>query len=93
MILNEETKKKLSEAIGIPYEQLILMDDDEIQKYIEQKIGKKELNEAMERPSRSKIFRQSMKIRKEQREEQEQEEMELKLPVHKRRLSKEQETR
>jgi len=39
--LSEETKKILSENIGIPYERLITMDDDEITAYIEQKIGKK----------------------------------------------------
>ena len=39
--LNEETKKLLSETIGIPYEKLITMDDDEITAYIEQKKGKK----------------------------------------------------
>ena len=39
--LSEETKKHLSETIGIPYEKLITMDDDEITAYIEQKNGKK----------------------------------------------------
>ena len=39
--LSEETKKALSETIGIPYEKLITMDDDEITAYIEQKNGKK----------------------------------------------------
>ena len=39
--LSEETKKALSETIGIPYEKLIQMDDDEITAYIEQKNGKK----------------------------------------------------
>ena len=38
--LSEETKKLLSETIGIPYEKLITMDDDEITAYIEQKNGK-----------------------------------------------------
>ena len=31
----------LSKRIGIPYEKLIQMDDEEIEAYIEQKIGKK----------------------------------------------------
>ena len=39
--LSEETKKHLSETIGIPYEKLITMDDDEITAYIEQKNGNK----------------------------------------------------
>ena len=39
--LSDETKKHLSETIGIPYEQLIQMDDEEITAYIEQKNGKK----------------------------------------------------
>ena len=39
--LSEETKKHLSETIGIPYEKLITMDDDEITAYIVQKNGKK----------------------------------------------------
>ena len=39
--LSEETKKRLSESIGIPYEKLITMDNDEITAYIEQKNGKK----------------------------------------------------
>lgn len=39
--LSEETKKHLSETIGIPYEKLITMDDDEITAYIEQKNCKK----------------------------------------------------
>jgi hypothetical protein len=39
--LSEETKKHLSEVIGIPYEKLITMDHDEITAYIEQKNGKK----------------------------------------------------
>ncbi len=41
MELKEETKRNISKNVGIPYEQLILIDDDEIQKYIEQKNGKK----------------------------------------------------
>ena len=39
--LSDETKKHLSETIGIPYEQLIQMDDEEITAYIEQKNGSK----------------------------------------------------
>ena len=39
--LSEETKKKMSEAIGIPYEKLIEMDDSEITAYIEKKNGKR----------------------------------------------------
>ena len=39
--LSNETKKILSESIGIPYEKLIQMDDEEINAFIEQKIGKK----------------------------------------------------
>ena len=39
--LSDETKKHLSEIIGIPYEQLIQMDNEEITAYIEQKNGKK----------------------------------------------------
>ncbi len=39
--LNEKTKKHVSERIGIPYEQLIHMDWEEIDKHIEKKIGKK----------------------------------------------------
>ena len=39
--LSEETKQRLSECIGIPYEKLITMDDDEITEYIEHKNGKK----------------------------------------------------
>ncbi|MBQ8909381.1 MAG: hypothetical protein IJY90_03750 [Clostridia bacterium] len=39
--LSDETKKALSDVIGIPYEKLITMDDDEITAYIEQKNGKK----------------------------------------------------
>ena len=39
--LSEETKKRISETIGIPYEKLIEMDDDEITAYIEAKNGKK----------------------------------------------------
>lgn len=39
--LSHETKEKLSRIIGIPYEKLIQMDDEEIEAYIEQKTGKK----------------------------------------------------
>lgn len=44
----------------------------------------------MEQPSRSTIFRQMMKIRKEQRTE-DKKEKETKLPVHKRRIEERQE--
>ena len=39
--LSSKTKKMLSERIGIPYEKLIQMDDEEIEAFIEQKTGKK----------------------------------------------------
>ena len=39
--LKLETKKLLSQRIGIPYEKLIQMDDEEIEDYIEKKTGKK----------------------------------------------------
>jgi len=39
--LSDETKKRISNTIGIPYETLIKMDDDEITAYIEQKNHKK----------------------------------------------------
>lgn len=39
--LSNETKSLLSKNIGIPYEKLINMDHDDIQKYIEEKNGKK----------------------------------------------------
>ena len=39
--LSDETKKRLSERIGIPFEKLVDMDDSEITAYIEQKNGKK----------------------------------------------------
>ena len=39
--LSSKTKEMLSKRIGIPYEKLIQMDDEEIEAYIEQKIGKK----------------------------------------------------
>ena len=39
--LSNKTKELLSKRIGIPYEKLIKMDDEEIDRYIEQKTGKK----------------------------------------------------
>lgn len=39
--LSRKTKEIISERIGIPYEKLIQMEDEEIEKYIEQKVGKK----------------------------------------------------
>lgn len=39
--LSSKTKELLSERIGIPYEKLIQMEDEEIEKFIEQKTGKK----------------------------------------------------
>lgn len=39
--LSSKTKEILSKRIGIPYEKLIQMDDEEIEAYIEQKTGKK----------------------------------------------------
>ena len=39
--LSNRTKEILSNKIGIPYEKLIQMDDEEIEAYIEQKTGKK----------------------------------------------------
>ena len=39
--LSNKTKEILSNIIGIPYEKLIRMDDEEIEAYIEQKTGKK----------------------------------------------------
>lgn len=39
--LSNKAKELLSERIGIPYEKLIQMDDEEIDAYIEQKTGKK----------------------------------------------------
>ena len=39
--LSSKTKDMLSKKIGIPYEKLIQMDDEEIEAYIEQKTGKK----------------------------------------------------
>ena len=39
--LSSETKKLLSKRIGIPYDKLVQMDDEEIEAFIEQKTGKK----------------------------------------------------
>ena len=39
--LSSKTKEMLSKSIGIPYEKLIQMEDEEIEAYIEQKTGKK----------------------------------------------------
>lgn len=39
--LSSKTKEIISKRIGIPYEKLIQMDDEEIEAYIEQKTGKK----------------------------------------------------
>ena len=39
--ISSKTKEILSKRIGIPYEKLIQMDDEEIEAYIEQKTGKK----------------------------------------------------
>lgn len=39
--LSKKTKEILSKRIGIPYEKLITMDDEEIEAYIEQITGKK----------------------------------------------------
>ena len=39
--LSSKTKEILSKRIGIPYEKLIQMDDEEIEAYIKQKTGKK----------------------------------------------------
>ena len=41
MYLSEKTKQLISESTGIPYEDLIRMDDDEITARVEAKIGKK----------------------------------------------------
>lgn len=38
--LSNKTKEILSNIIGIPYEELIQMEDEEIEAYIEQKTGK-----------------------------------------------------
>ena len=39
--LSSKTKEIISKRIGIPYEKLIQMEDEEIEVYIEQKTGKK----------------------------------------------------
>ena len=39
--LSSKTKKILSKRIGIPYDKLIQMDDEEIENFIEKKTGKK----------------------------------------------------
>ena len=39
--LSNKTKELLSKRIGIPYEKLTQMEDEEIDAYIEQKTGKK----------------------------------------------------
>lgn len=39
--LSSKTKELLSKRIGIPYEKLIRMDDEEIEAYIEKKTGEK----------------------------------------------------
>ena len=39
--ISSKTKEILSKRIGIPYEKLIQMEDEEIEAYIEQKTGKK----------------------------------------------------
>lgn len=39
--LSNKTKEILSNIIGIPYEELMQMEDEEIEAYIEQKTGKK----------------------------------------------------
>jgi len=41
MKLRKETKELLSRRIGIPYEKLLEMTDEEIDNYIEKKTGKK----------------------------------------------------
>lgn len=41
MYLNDETKKSLSSIIGMPYESIIQMDEDEMQRHVEKKRGKK----------------------------------------------------
>jgi len=41
MYLSERTKQNISKVIGIPYEQLIKMDDEKIIEHIEKKTGKK----------------------------------------------------
>lgn len=39
--LSNKTKELLSKRIGIPYEKLVQMEDEEIDAFIEQKTGKK----------------------------------------------------
>ncbi|MBR1540050.1 MAG: hypothetical protein IJ629_02585 [Clostridia bacterium] len=39
--LSKKTKEIISRKIGIPYEKLLEMDDEEIEAHIEKKIGKK----------------------------------------------------
>ena len=39
--LSDEVKQRLSKKMGIPYEKLIQMDDDEVTAYLEKKNGKK----------------------------------------------------
>ncbi len=39
--LTSKTKETLSKIIGIPYEKLIQMEDEEIEAFIEQKTGRK----------------------------------------------------
>ncbi len=39
--ISNENKRKISENVGIPYEQLTKMSNDEITAYIEKKTGKK----------------------------------------------------
>ncbi len=39
--LSSKAKELLSKRIGLPYEKLIQMEDEEIEAYIEQKTGKK----------------------------------------------------
>lgn len=39
--LSNKTKELLSKIIGIPYEKLVQMEDEEIDAFIEQKTGKK----------------------------------------------------
>lgn len=41
MKLSEETKKSISETVGIPFDELIEMDDEQILAHIEKKTGKK----------------------------------------------------
>lgn len=41
MDLSEKTKQNISKLIGIPYEQLIEMDDEKIIEHIEKRTGKK----------------------------------------------------